>query len=143
MSIYFTENNGWIVLISIARVFASWDGEEYGLVGSTEWLEEYITWASPNVVAYLNVDIAAAGPLFALEANPELHDLLFETMKKIPAPNTPGKTIFDNWTTAGSKIGVLGAHSDFTAFVQAGMTAVSAPPSLPAVSMILTSSDTG
>lgn len=134
---------GGTILISISRVFASWDGEEYGLVGSTEWLEEYITWASPNVVAYLNVDIAAAGPLFALEANPELHDLLFETMKKIPAPNTPGKTIFDNWTTAASKIGVLGAHSDFAAFVQAGITAVSALPPPQAVSEILTVNETG
>lgn len=96
------------------------------MVGSTEWLEEYITWASPNVVAYLNVDIAAAGPLFALEANPELHDILFEVMKKIPAPNNSSRTMFDNWTAQSSAIGVLGAHSDFTAFVQAGITAVGA-----------------
>lgn len=133
---------GETILISISSVFASWDAEEYNLVGSTEWLEEYITWASPTVVAYLNVDIAAAGTLCGLEANPELHDAIFETMKKIPGPNTPGKTMFDNWTTAGSKIGVLGAHSDFAAFVQAGITAVSAlPPSQAGV--ILTVSDTG
>lgn len=96
------------------------------MVGSTEWLEEYITWASPNVVAYLNIDIAAAGPLFALEANPELHDILFEVMKKIPAPNNSSRTMFDNWAAQSSAIGVLGAHSDFTAFVQAGITAVGA-----------------
>jgi N-acetylated-alpha-linked acidic dipeptidase len=42
-------------------VLASWDGEEYGLVGSTEWVEEYLPWLSDAAVAYLNVDVGAAG----------------------------------------------------------------------------------
>jgi len=31
-------------------VLASWDAEEYGLIGSTEWVEEFATWAVPNSV---------------------------------------------------------------------------------------------
>jgi N-acetylated-alpha-linked acidic dipeptidase len=36
--------------------FASWDGEEYGLLGSTEWVEHYRTLATRNIVAYVNID---------------------------------------------------------------------------------------
>ena len=42
---------GWKPLRTI--VFASWDGEEYGLIGSTEWVEEYLPWLSKANVAYL------------------------------------------------------------------------------------------
>ena len=42
---------GWKPLRTV--VFASWDGEEYGLVGSTEWVEEYLPWLSKANVAYL------------------------------------------------------------------------------------------
>lgn len=44
---------GWKPFRTI--VIASWDGEEYGLVGSTEWVEEYLPWLSGSAVAYLNV----------------------------------------------------------------------------------------
>jgi len=44
---------GWKPLRSI--LIASWDGEEYGLLGSTEFGEDYAEW-SKQVVAYLNVD---------------------------------------------------------------------------------------
>lgn len=33
----------------------SWDGEEYGLLGSTEWAEEFQNELSAEAVAYLNV----------------------------------------------------------------------------------------
>jgi N-acetylated-alpha-linked acidic dipeptidase len=46
---------GWQPLRTI--VFASWDGEEYGLVGSTEWVEEYLPWLSLANVAYVNMDV--------------------------------------------------------------------------------------
>lgn len=42
---------GWKPLRTI--VFASWDGEEYGLVGSTEWVEEYLPWLDDANVAYI------------------------------------------------------------------------------------------
>lgn len=42
---------GWKPLRTI--VFASWDGEEYGLVGSTEWVEEYLPWLTVANVAYV------------------------------------------------------------------------------------------
>ena len=48
--------NGWRPLRTI--VFASWDAEEYGLVGSTEFGEDYSEWLK-KCVAYLNLDSCA------------------------------------------------------------------------------------
>ncbi len=48
---------GWKPLRTI--VFASWDGEEYGLVGSTEWVEEYLPWIQDDNVSYIKVDVGA------------------------------------------------------------------------------------
>lgn len=44
-------DHGWKPLRTI--VFASWDGEEYGLLGSTEWVEEYLPWLNHANVAYV------------------------------------------------------------------------------------------
>ena len=52
-------------------VFASWDAEEEGLIGSTEWAEQN---AAPleHAVAYFNVDSAVSGPDFSASAVPSL-----------------------------------------------------------------------
>lgn len=104
---------GWKPLRTI--VFASWDGEEYGLLGSTEWVEEYIPWLSEANVAYLNVDVGASGPVFAASAAPLLHQVLRDATKLVPSPNqtTPGQTVGDVWH---GRINTMGSGSDFTAF---------------------------
>src|SRR5579871_5914957 len=45
-------------------VFCSWDGEEIGLTGSTEWGEQFADDLSKKAVAYINVDEATSGPDF-------------------------------------------------------------------------------
>ena len=47
---------GWKPLRTI--VVASWDAEEYGLIGSTEFGEDFGEWIKENAVAYLNVDVS-------------------------------------------------------------------------------------
>lgn len=42
-------------------VFCSWGAEEYGLIGSTEWMEQHFKVLSQRAVAYLNVDVAVGG----------------------------------------------------------------------------------
>ena len=42
-------------------VYASWDGEEYGLVGSTEWADDHAREIDEKAVLMLNVDSAVAG----------------------------------------------------------------------------------
>jgi N-acetylated-alpha-linked acidic dipeptidase len=70
---------GWKPLRTI--VLASWDGEEYGLIGSTEWVEEFLPWLSKSAVAYVNVDGGSSGPRFKTSAAPLLNKVLIETGK--------------------------------------------------------------
>jgi N-acetylated-alpha-linked acidic dipeptidase len=119
---------GWKPLRTI--VFASWDGEEYGLLGSTEWVEEYLPWLSTSTVAYLNVDVGANGPNLRVAAAPLLNKVLAETCESCPiiqltklthtvelvlSPNQtiPGQTVGDAWD---KHISTMGSGSDFTAF---------------------------
>ncbi|KAF2795718.1 Zn-dependent exopeptidase [Melanomma pulvis-pyrius CBS 109.77] len=104
---------GWKPLRTI--VFASWDGEEYGLVGSTEWVEEYIPWLSSSTIAYLNVDVGTVGPEFMVAAAPLLNKVITETLHLVQSPNQtiPGQTVGDVWDKL---IDTMGSGSDFTAF---------------------------
>ena len=104
---------GWRPLRTL--VFASWDGEEYGLLGSTEWVEEYLPWLSGSAVAYLNVDVGTRGPLFAASASPLLDRAIHEGTKAVQSPNqtVPGQTVHDVWDQV---IRTMGSGSDFTAF---------------------------
>ena len=68
-------------------VFASWDAEEYGLVGSVEWVEEHTNWLVETNVAYLNIDVAVSGPRVDVAASPELHTIGTETFSKVVSPN--------------------------------------------------------
>lgn len=106
-------DQGWKPLRTI--VFASWDGEEYGLIGSTEWVEEYLPWLSGANIAYLNVDVACSGPSFKASAAPLLNDLLRDAVSQVQSPNQTVKhqTVGDVWD---GKIGTMGSGSDFTAF---------------------------
>lgn len=106
-------SRGWKPLRTI--VFASWDGEEYGLIGSTEWVEEYIPWLTNANVAYVNVDVGTVGPDFHASASPLLNKLLWDTLPLVPSPNQTiaGQTVFDLWEKT---ISTMGSGSDFTAF---------------------------
>ncbi|KAK0730423.1 hypothetical protein B0H67DRAFT_605407 [Lasiosphaeris hirsuta] len=104
---------GWKPLRTI--VFASWDGEEYGLVGSTEWVEEYLPWLNEANVAYLNVDVGVKGPHFSASASPLLDNIIHSAARSVLSPNqtVPGQTVFDVWD---KNIRTMGSGSDFTAF---------------------------
>ena len=106
-------NAGWKPLRTI--VFASWDGEEYGLIGSTEWVEEYIPWLSASAVAYLNVDVGARGKHFTAAASPMLNKLIYDVTGVVPSPNhtVEGQSVRETWN---GHISTMGSGSDFTAF---------------------------
>ena len=106
-------SQGWKPLRTI--VFASWDGEEYGLIGSTEWVEEYLPWLSNAAIAYLNVDVGSRGPRFSAAASPLLNKVLYDITALVPSPNktVSGQTIRDLWD---GHIRTMGSGSDFTAF---------------------------
>ena len=104
---------GWKPLRTV--VFASWDGEEYGLIGSTEWVEEFLPWLSASAIAYLNVDVGTRGPQFSASASPLLNKALYEATSLVQSPNqtTKHQTVRDVWN---GHIGTMGSGSDFTAF---------------------------
>lgn len=104
---------GWKPLRTI--VLASWDGEEYGLIGSTEWVEQYLPWLSHSAVAYLNVDVATSGSHFRVAAAPLLDQAVIEAAHLVASPNQTkqGQTVGELWS---GHIATMGSGSDFTAF---------------------------
>ncbi|KAI7915693.1 glutamate carboxypeptidase 2 [Pyricularia oryzae] len=137
-------NSGSAVLVELTKVFnellksglkprrniilASWDAEEYGLVGSTEWVEDNIISLTETAVAYLNIDVAVSGPHPDIAATPDLHRVATETMKKVVHPNFGGfnRSLYDMWVDAsgGGMVGVLGSGSDYTAFLHHGISSL-------------------
>jgi N-acetylated-alpha-linked acidic dipeptidase len=75
-------------------IFCSWDAEEEGLVGSTEWVEQNQA-ALQDAVAYFNTDIAVSGTKFSAGAVPSLKEFLREVTSAVPSPL--GGTVYDQW----------------------------------------------
>ena len=111
-------------------VLNSWDAEEYGLIGSTEWAEEHAAELQEKAVAYLNVDVAVAGSSFGASSVPSLWKLIRSATHDVNDPKT-GKSIYDRWQeraregrsedseiTGEARIEALGSGSDYTPFLQ-------------------------
>ena len=76
-------------------VVCSWDGEEIGLTGSTEWGEQFAGDLRSKAVAYINVDEATSGPNFHGQAVASLAPMLAETTRSLQDPS--GKSLYDAW----------------------------------------------
>jgi len=122
-------------------VIASWDAEEEGLMGSTEWAEQHAKELA-HAVAYFNTDVGVAGPNFGAAAVPSLKQFVREVAKGVPSPK--GGTVYEQWkksqeasdersgdaSTAGGpsrfnahvesdvRVRDLGSGSDYTPFFQ-------------------------
>lgn len=82
-------------------VICSWDGEEVGLTGSTEWGEEFADELKSKAVAYINVDSSASGPNFRPDAVASLAPLIVEVSRSLDAPT--GKTLHEEWKASMSR----------------------------------------
>jgi N-acetylated-alpha-linked acidic dipeptidase len=120
-------------------ILCSWDAEEQGLIGSTEWAEENADELREKAVAYLNVDVAVSGPNFGASSVPTMWKLIRSATRDVRDPKT-GKSLYQAWqdrarenrpeaeltdAEAGSdtpiaeaRIGALGSGSDYTPFLQ-------------------------
>jgi N-acetylated-alpha-linked acidic dipeptidase len=120
-------------------ILCSWDAEEQGLIGSTEWAEDNASDLKEKAVAYLNVDVAVAGPNFGVSSVPTMWKLIRGATRDVRDPKT-GKSLYQAWqdktredrpdaeltdAEAGSdvpiaeaRIGALGSGSDYTPFLQ-------------------------
>ncbi|TBU33166.1 Zn-dependent exopeptidase [Dichomitus squalens] len=100
---------GWRPLRNV--VFASWDAEEYGLVGSTEWAEDFPEWITENVVAYINLDVSTGGSQWSVGASPSLAHLIRDVALKVPHPTDPTRTLWDARHDVGPYDGFVDAES--------------------------------
>ncbi len=123
-------------------LFASWDAEEEGLIGSTEWGEEHAD-ELKHAIAYFNMDVGVSGAKFGASAVPSLKQFLREVTKSVPSPQ--GGTVYESWRQANQTgsdffnpqetststfrppvaqtrpdvaVGDLGSGSDYTVFLQ-------------------------
>ncbi|CAD5169677.1 unnamed protein product [Musa acuminata subsp. malaccensis] len=138
-------NSGTAALLDVARrygsllrsgwrprrtiILCSWDAEEFGMIGSTEWVEQNLGRLSSKAVVYLNVDCAVQGDGFFASATPQLDKLIVEVTKQIQDPDFEARTVYESWIVNNggiSKIERLSrADSDFSAFLHlAGVPSV-------------------
>jgi N-acetylated-alpha-linked acidic dipeptidase len=104
-------------------VFATWDAEEWGLIGSTEYVEDDSLKLLRGGVAYLNQDVSAQGPSFGAGGSPSLRSTLRSVVRQVPDPQGRGM-VYDVWrrntgTTnpdAEPAMGDPGGGSDFAGF---------------------------
>uniref|UniRef100_A0A0B7B352 Aminopeptidase NAALADL1 n=1 Tax=Arion vulgaris TaxID=1028688 RepID=A0A0B7B352_9EUPU len=79
-------------------IFCSWDAEETGLIGSSEWVKDNLKVLYERSVAYLNVDMSAQGNYTLLASvSPLLQDALYDAAKQVPSPISDYKTLYDLW----------------------------------------------
>ena len=120
--------------------FCSWDAEEEGLIGSTEWAEEHAKQLA-HAVAYINTDASVSGAHFEASAVPSLKQFVREVTMEVASPK--GGSVYDEWKKDLSdaaarrhlgkefndapmvplvggevRVGDLGSGSDYTPFIQ-------------------------
>lgn len=108
--------DGWEPRFEIR--FASWDAEEFGLIGSTEWCEDFADDIQKHCLAYINCDGAVSGTRFGASATPDLVSFLAEVAARTTPHDRRGR-LLTRWAHGGSRppVGNLGSGSDYTAFV--------------------------
>src|SRR5580658_9391680 len=99
-------------------MFAFWDGEEFGLIGSTEWMEKHAEELDRNLIAYLNADSTGKGR-FNISGSHSLEAFVQEVARDVNDPIT-GKPLLGNPDEKANafRIGALGSGSDYTPFLQ-------------------------
>jgi N-acetylated-alpha-linked acidic dipeptidase len=115
-------------------ILAAWDGEEPGLLGSTEWAEQHADELTTHAVAYINSDGNGRG-YFNVEGSHTLEKFINEVSRDVIDPETKlsvwkrdqlhaiaeaktpeaRKELRDR---ADLRIPALGSGSDFTGFLQ-------------------------
>ena len=109
-------------------VLATWDAEEWGLIGSTEYVEDDSLRLLRGAVAYFNQDVSADGPVFGATGSPSLRAITREVTQMVPDPDAgAGVSIYDAWRggdpmaaprvdSGGPEFGDPGGGSDFAGF---------------------------
>ena len=98
---------------------AHWDAEEEGVIGSTEWVEQFRDELNAKAVAYFNADGAVTGRNFGAASSPSLKALSINVTKSISFPDS-SKSLYEVWlgnrNASEPPLGNLGGGSDHIAF---------------------------
>ena len=108
-------------------VFCSWGAEEYGLIGSYEWVEENRNMLRERAIMYVNLDSAVNGNFsFSARGSPSLKSMVYQEsmFSKDPYGKDGEGSLFDSWARkypSASEPGkpsfeLLGAGSDYAPF---------------------------
>ncbi|KAM3932006.1 aminopeptidase NAALADL1-like [Leptodactylus fuscus] len=108
-------------------IFGSWGAEEFGLVGSTEFAEDYYSKLRERTVAYINVDISVfANATLRAQGTPPAQGVIFDASKQVNHPSN-GLTVYENWIRHSRRnsslhgvipqVGTLGIGSDYAPFL--------------------------
>jgi N-acetylated-alpha-linked acidic dipeptidase len=123
------QKQGWHPKRSIKLAF--WDGEEFGLLGSTEWAEKHQDELKQKAIAYFNSDSTAKGWIH-VSGSHTLEDFVTEVASSIEQPGTNTNLVDASLHRPPSEdqdeeappkrsstftIGALGAGSDYVAFL--------------------------
>ncbi|MDG2144284.1 MAG: M28 family peptidase, partial [Planctomycetota bacterium] len=105
---------------------AFWDGEESGLMGSTEYGEAFADEIQERCLAYLNGDACVSGLNFRVSGTPGLELVLSQALGRIASPKTADATLRNDWAgfdpdgmpkTDLPHLGLPGSGSDYTVFL--------------------------
>ncbi|XP_035752991.1 putative N-acetylated-alpha-linked acidic dipeptidase [Egretta garzetta] len=121
------KRKGWTPRRTV--IFASWDAEEFGLLGSTEWAEENAKVLQARGVAYINADSSVEGNYtLRVDCTPLMYRLVYSLTKEIPSPDEgfEGKSLYESWYKKNPsreykevpRINKLGSGNDFEVFFQ-------------------------
>jgi N-acetylated-alpha-linked acidic dipeptidase len=113
-------------------IYAAWDGEEPGLLGSTEWVETHADELKTHAVAYLNSDTNGRG-YFGVSGSHSLEKFINGVSMDVPDPEagvSTWKRLQASRIVSGSqdarrdardrddlRIGALGSGSDYSSFI--------------------------
>ncbi|XP_077315535.1 aminopeptidase NAALADL1 [Lithobates pipiens] len=109
-------------------IFGSWGAEEFGLIGSTEFAEEYYSKLRDRTAAYINVDISVfANATLRAQGTPPVQNVIFTAAKQVQTP-VSSLNVYDNWIRHFNRsssvyggliprLGTLGAGSDYAPFL--------------------------
>ncbi|XP_035292001.1 aminopeptidase NAALADL1 [Anguilla anguilla] len=110
-------------------IFGSWGAEEFGLIGSTEYTEEYYSKLRDRTVAYINVDISVfANATLRVQGSPNVQSVVFTATKQVKTPGSDSTSVYENWIRFFNRSSpthglvpnvafLTGAGSDYAAFL--------------------------
>ncbi len=105
--------------------FCAWDAEEFGIMGSVEWVEAHAERLSRGGLGYFNLDASVSGFNFGATASPSLRRLVGEAADAVADPRNPSRTLLEGWRERANVSleefvptgGTLGGGSDHVGFL--------------------------